>query len=539
MASFRDPEARAARDAEVDEAVLNAAHASAWMETNGNECADDNGISDLGEIAVDSRTQPYLMAQSIVAHWFRQKPTGQPGDHGAMCLTLRRWQCTWMRHNGRSWDALSDEMAEALVVEAIKRCYQTLVNEETGAVRQAFVLPTTELVNGVVKMLKAKVILDDEKALNTWLKAPYRGMDAQVIPVENGLLAVPERVLYPHTPGYFNACCSPLAYDAAARCPRWMRFLEEIFPGDLASQRLLQEIIGYILSGRTDLQKMFLLVGKKRGGKGTIARVIKWLVGEANVASPSLASLVSDFGLQPLLGKTLGVIGDARLDDKVDVKAVERMLSISGEDSVPVNRKNKSFLDVKLPIRLMALSNVLPNFKDESGALASRFVTLVFTQSFFGREDTTLDQKLREELPGILNWALDGLDRLNEQGRFTKPERSGAVERQLQTINASVVTFVESCTENTDEVLTSDLFWAYHHWMRDQGLPLPFDPLNERELNQALSRFGKSIVTNMPFIMKVRGSKARYGESRPYVYRGISLMPHLRSDAVTRPSWTR
>ncbi|OEV19699.1 hypothetical protein AN219_27705, partial [Streptomyces nanshensis] len=72
----------------------------------------------------------------------------------------------------------------------------------------------------------------------------------------------------------------------------------------------------------------------------------------------------------------------------------------------------------------MVLSNELPNFGDSSGVIARRFVVLTMTASWLGREDTTLTGKLAAEMPGILNWALDGLARLERNGRITEPASS-------------------------------------------------------------------------------------------------------------------
>ena len=67
---------------------------------------------------------------------------------------------------------------------------------------------------------------------------------------------------------------------------------------------------------------MFLFVGPKRGGKGTIARVLTSMVGRHNVAGPTLASLGTNFGLQDLIGKPVAVISDARIGSKSDASLI-------------------------------------------------------------------------------------------------------------------------------------------------------------------------------------------------------------------------
>ena len=103
---------------------------------------------------------------------------------------------------------------------------------------------------------------------------------------------------------------------------------------------------------------------------------------------------------------------------------MERLLSITGEDMLTVDRKFRDRGTGKLPTRFVVLSNELPRFHDSSGAIANRLLILQMTESFLGREDRTLDDRLRAELPGILAWALEGLDRLLRNGRFTVPRSS-------------------------------------------------------------------------------------------------------------------
>jgi putative DNA primase/helicase len=96
----------------------------------------------------------------------------------------------------------------------------------------------------------------------------------------------------------------------------------------------LQEWFGYIISGQTHLHKILLMVGPSRAGKGVVARILRALIGAANTAGPTLNSLGNDFGLAPLLGKSLAIISDARFTGKNAAVITERLLSISGEDAL-------------------------------------------------------------------------------------------------------------------------------------------------------------------------------------------------------------
>src|SRR6516165_7424462 len=108
-------------------------------------------------------------------------------------------------------------------------------------------------------------------------------------------------------------------------------------------------------------------------------------------------------GLAPLISKRVAIISDARLAGRTDQHAIaERLLSISGEDTITVDRKFREARTGRLQTRFVILSNELPRLADASGALAGRFIVLVLVNSFYGREDLGLFDRLIAELPGIL-----------------------------------------------------------------------------------------------------------------------------------------
>src|SRR5262249_26300092 len=96
----------------------------------------------------------------------------------------------------------------------------------------------------------------------------------------------------------------------------------------------------------------------------------------------------------------------------------------------------------RLGARFLILTNELPRLADTSGALASRFVTLIMTKSFYGREDLGLPTRLSGELPSIFNWALEGRDRLTRRGYFVQPRSSSDVARELEDLGSPIAAFL-------------------------------------------------------------------------------------------------
>ena len=262
---------------------------------------------------------------------------------------------------------------------------------------------------------------------------------------------------------------------------------------------------------------MFFLIGPKRSGKGTIARVLNALIGPENVAAPTLSSLPGRFGLWSLIGKPLAIIGDARLSGRSDSTViVERLLSITGNDSQSIERKNLSDWNGYLPTRFLLISNELPRLADASGAFPSRVILLRLTRSFYGQEDINLTARLLGELPGILRWAIAGWQRLQARGKFLQPASGAKLLDDLNDLSSPVGTFVRECcrTGPNCEVPIKDLFAAWKKWCEEHGRDHPGDSQG----------FGRNIRACVPDLdsrqLNDQGKRTR-------VYAGIELIPEV------------
>ena len=334
--------------------------------------------------------------------------------------------------------------------------------------------PNRHRVTDVLDALKAVTHLGQNHEPPFWIDLRDGPDPREIMPCANGLLHLPTETLYPSTPLFFGLNALSFAYDHEAKRPeRWLQFLnEDLWPGDAESVSTLQELFGLMLVPDTSQQKIFLLVGPKRAGKGTIARILTALLGRDNVAGPTLASLGQNFGLSPLIGKTAAIISDARLGTRADQAVItERLLSISGEDTLTVDRKYRDPWTGQFAVRFLVLTNELPRISDASGALASRFVVLVLGKSFYGREDHGLTGKLMEELPGILNWSIEGWRRLQQRSYFIQPSSSQEAISELEELGSPMGAFVkQKCVIGPEHTVSVDgLFLHWQNWCHDQG----------------------------------------------------------------------
>jgi putative DNA primase/helicase len=330
---------------------------------------------------------------------------------------------------------------------------------------------TRPLVQNVAMSLKAATHLDDQAEPPTWLgDGPAPLPPGIVLPTRNSLVHLPSGQAVPPTPRFFCPYALDFDFDPAAPEPaKWLRFLGSLWPDDHESVATLGEWCGYVLTTDTSHQRALFLIGPPRSGKGTIARVLRRLVGPENVAGPTLAGLATNFGLEPLIGRPLAIVADARLSARTDRGVItERLLSISGEDTLTIDRKNKQAWTGKLATRLMLMSNETPWLNDSSRALAGRFLTLHVKESFEGREDHGLERRLVAELPGILLWAVEGWRRLQARGHFLQPASGRALAEEMRELSSRAGTFLAEACEVGEghQELILDVFNAWEHWCR-------------------------------------------------------------------------
>lgn len=375
--------------------------------------------------------------------------------------------------------------------------------------------PSRTTVENATSAFKAVCNLPGNVEAPSWLgDAPGMPAPGELLPVKNGLLHLPSGKLSAPSPAFFGLNASGVPFDPAAPSPKeWLGFLDLIWPGDQQSVDALQDIFGYLLSPDTSHQKIPLIVGPKRSGKGTIARVLTALLGQDSVAAPTLASLATNFGLAPLIGKSVAIIGDARLSGKADQSAIaERLLSISGEDTITVDRKFQAAWTGRMGSRIVIMSNELPRLSDASGALASRFLVLTMTNSFYGKEDRGLGNRLMAELPGIPNWARAGYLRLRERGFFVAPDSAREAIEELEDLGSPISAFVKDrcAVEPGARVACDDLFSAWQTWCVDNG---------RREAGTSQS-FGRDLRAAMSGL---RTTQPRFAGRQVRHYEGIAL----------------
>lgn len=422
------------------------------------------------------------------------------------------------------------EREKATIRSDLQKWMDNAVNADTG--KPAFV--SRKILDDVMDAIRnfAHLPMDEVKP-PSWLPpkkgdpawAPREEPDPEagmVLACKNGLLDVTTEKVYANTPRFYTR--NGLPYDYEDPCfvlppYRWLKFLEEVWPdakGGRANKESLQEWLGHLLTNTDKYQKILLLMGESRAGKGVILKVLDALIGPANIANMLFSSLKNPHGSSALLGKSVMVVPDLRLT-KDDSSVIEFLLALTGGDSVPINRKFRDFISARLGTRVVLATNIVLTVPDQSGAFANRLHPLVFTRKFEEWEqDPLLASKIiRDELPGILHWALQGLRRLEDRGRFEMPPQSAKVIQGIRHQAGPVSTFVkEWCVLEEDAVVRKrDLWRAFERYCADLDIPNRYVP----------ESFGRDLVKNATGFFRVATDRVTVEGGQASVYTGIRL----------------
>lgn len=292
--------------------------------------------------------------------------------------------------------------------------------------------------------------------------------------LNNGTLNPITGKLLPHSVEHYLTNKLDINYDAEAKCPLWLQTLGEIFEPDIdraEKLELLQEYIGYCLIPDTRMCKFVWMIGPGGNGKSLILDVVEELIGKANITNAHIDRFQDKFVRAELQGKLVNISSEMSSDATIADSYLKQIVS---GDSVEAERKHEPSFSFRPYVRIIASTNKLPRLQDHSDGFARRAIFITFNRKFTESEqDKQRKSKLLAELPGILNWAVAGLQRLMERGAFTIPASSKAAVEQYRMNSDPVRQFAESflqkATDKSQKVASGLLYDRYREWSLANG----------------------------------------------------------------------
>ena len=347
-----------------------------------------------------------------------------------------------------------------------------------------------------------------------------------LIAFRNGILDVDRIVsgecaeLEPHRPEYFSPVVLPYEYDPSVEPGgMWRWFLATSLKSHADKITILQEWMGYCLTPDTSHQYCLLLEGEGRNGKSVYQAALQAVVGVENCSYVDLESFGQRFALGSTIGKLVNVIDDIQTGDRVAEGIFKSW--VSGQ-TVQVDRKNRSAIACIPTARVSGNTNDRPRFHDRSEGIWRRIMLIELDhrvpdeEMIAGMDKPTWwsDGPEKADMPGLFNWALEGLLRLKKQGGFSDVECLRTAREEYRRENNPAQEFLADHVElGTDEdwIESEMLYRDYSEWSQKNG----YKPLGARMLGREVARvFGHG--------------RRRYGgpkAQRKYHYVGLRLCP--------------
>lgn len=305
------------------------------------------------------------------------------------------------------------------------------------------------------------------------------------IAVENGLLDPKTRKLEPFTPSEFVTSKLPVQYDKNANCPEIKKFLSEVLDADVIP--IVQEAIGYCLLKEMLIHTSFVPLGPGANGKTTFMNLLIAFLGPENVSHVTLQQLCEGkFELAELYGKLANICDDLPGDA---LKSVGNFKNLTGNSPILAQYKHKNPFSFLNTAKLFFSCNNLPKASEDSIAYYRRFNIFPFNRFFLGEKaDTRKIEKLTTptELSGLLNYVLDGLERLLKRGQFSSSLSIEETRQQYIRTADSCQSFIEESTEidnDPNKMIPDDEFYsAYVNYCNKNKLPIQ----KKAQLTQAM-----------------------------------------------------
>ena len=310
-----------------------------------------------------------------------------------------------------------------------------------------------------------------------------------LIPLENGTWNLKTKKFEKHNPDNNFTFKHPIVFDKEGVCPKFNKFLEEtLYPDDII---LMQELFGFCFYRAYLLKKGFIFVGGRDTGKTTVINILMNLIGEKNTSGVSLQRIsgTDKFAISFLYKKVLNVYDDLSFKDLNDAGGFK--VATGGGYITAEFKFGDSFLFKNYAKQLFA-TNKIPVIKDiDDEAYYSRWIPFQF-DNVPEELNPYLSEELFLESPGIFNWALEGLNRLLENKKFSFNKTPDEIKAIMCRSGDPLYAFASDVLihEEGAKITKDQMFEIYKIYVQENKLT----PLSKEQLGRQLAKYAVFMV---------------------------------------------
>ncbi len=359
--------------------------------------------------------------------------------------------------NGKFWESNARSI--------IKRDFEELLG------KHARINPLTE----IIAKIERKNYLDVSE---------FGKVDVNLIPLENGVYDISEKILKPHSPNYYFKTIIPVDYNSGAKCPVFLNFLSEaLYLEDIP---VIQEWFGFNLYRNYLIKKAVICLGERDTGKTILLDSLISFIGEQNKTGLSLQKISSgnDFQKLSLKDKLSNVYDDLSSKDLSDGGNFK---IATGGGYISAEEKFGDYSQFKNYAKHTFATNKIPSVQDNDDmAYFSRWIVIRFDNPP-EKKDLFLREKIEKEKSGILNWALEGLFRLLQCEEFSYKKTPEEVKQIMEMSGDTLIQFGDEVLEKSDgRVSKEKIYEIYCIWANEKDKPLLSKEQLGRRLNQKI-----------------------------------------------------
>jgi P4 family phage/plasmid primase-like protien len=368
----------------------------------------------------------------------------------------------WRRYEGGIWHTIPAEQVQGEIGEVLE-------DAKSEGVR-----PSAAKLRSVYDLARVKPAV--------FVPAEHWDADPDILVCRNGTLHIPSLTLRPHRRDDYVTAGVPYAYDPEAKAIMFLWAIRSQIP---EAEQFLQEFAGYCLTIDTSHEIALWAYGPPGSGKSTLFAGLQAMLG-SRAGLLGLADIErSRFGLTSVIGKTL-VVSTEQPGSFIASSHILNAL-ISGEP-ITVDRKFRDAIEIKPYAKIAWAMNSLPRVDGPENGLFRRVKIVRFPPLPRAERDSRVKEAIKEEGPGILNWALEGLLRLRDRGSFEIPSCIKDSSAEFEHSHDKAALFVEECcvTGPDRKIQSSALYEKYKWWCEDNG----FRPESSVKMAEHWQRLG-------------------------------------------------
>lgn len=374
----------------------------------------------------------------------------------------------WFVWDGTRWVLDNGAMILASAQMTVRKIYQEASQIEDKSIRErvaahARASEASHRIRAMVEQARSKAkVTPDQLDQDKWL-----------LNVENGTLDLRTGKLLPHSREHLITKMCPVTYDPHATCPEWITFLDRIMNANDDLIGFLRRAIGYTLTADTGERAMFILHGTGANGKSTLIATIKNLLGDYGLRTPTQTLMAKRGNSVP---NDVARLKGARFvfaneSDEQHKLAEATIKDLTGNDTVSARFMRAEWFDFRPVCKLWLATNHKPKITGTDNAIWSRLRLIPFDVTIPDDEqDKDLENKLKAELGGILNWALQGCLDWQRQGLGTPKAVKDATSNYRKESDAIGQFLAETCIEGANaKVSVKALYQEYLSWTHVSG----------------------------------------------------------------------